>query len=188
MITARFTSCWVFDVISWQAHIEAVFIVIHLYHLSSLFFFFFSHHAICRFLNKRTSLVLNYISSPGKLSCALHICLSHFQRYQLWISLCIFVLQTSQHPSPPRLLFTVISSCLRILLRTVVMFESKLRWLEGPLRAGVIQRPDGNRICRAVCWTTSPVLPIALCFGSPLCCVVWEQFWTGCNLLGFFLF
>lgn len=82
----------------------------HIWRLSSLsliyitfllcfFFLLFVCHDICRFLNKRTSLVLNDIFSPGKLSCALHICLSHFQRYQLWVSICIFVLKISQPPS-----------------------------------------------------------------------------------------
>lgn len=40
LITVRFTSCWVSDARSRQAYIETVFFVTHLYHLSSLFFFF----------------------------------------------------------------------------------------------------------------------------------------------------
>lgn len=103
---------------------------------------------------------------------ALHICLSHFQRYQLRISFC--VLQMFQTPFPPLLLFSVISSSLRILLRTMVLFELKLHCLEGPLSAGVMQCPDGSGTCRAMlgrCFSH----PSSLWFVLTLCWVVWEK-------------
>lgn len=138
--------------------------VIHLDYLSSLFSF--TYHAICRFLNKRTSLVLNYSFSPASspVPCTSAFCISRDTSCKLALSY-----EHPNLPPLPGLLFTVISSCSRILLRTVVMFELKLPWLEGPLSAGVILCPDGNGIWRAMCWMTSPVLSV----------FVWEQFCTG---------
>lgn len=147
--------------------------VIHLYHLFSAFFFPLPFHLQ---VSRQTELSWFWITasmlagSPVPCTSAFHI--SRDTSCEL-----AFVSLFCKRPNlPPQLLFTVTSSCLRVLLRILLMFESKLPWWEGPLSAGMIRCPDGNSIWWAVCWPTSSVHPIW----------VWERFWNGSNTSGFF--
>lgn len=74
----------------WQMNDRCHSDVIHLHYLPSLFSF--SYHAICRFLNKRTSLVLNYSFSPvsSPVPCTSAFCISRDTSCELALS--------SEHP------------------------------------------------------------------------------------------
>lgn len=131
---------------------------------------FSSHHATCRLLNERTLLVLNDSFSPGKLMP----CTSAFRISR--DTSCELASVSYKRPKLPSLplLFSAISGSLRILLRTMVLFELKLHCLEGPLNAGVMQCPDGSGTCRAMLGRCSSY-PSSLWFVLTLCWVVWEK-------------
>lgn len=168
-MTQRFTCSGVFDAISSQVYVKSFFSVIDVYHLFSSLFS--SHHATCRLLNERTLLVLNDSFSPGKLMMP---CTSAFRISR--DTSCELASVSYKRPKLPSLplLFSVISGSLRILLRTMVLFELKLHCLEGPLNAGVMQCPDGSGTCRAMLGRCSSHSS-SLWFVLTLCWVVWEK-------------
>lgn len=83
------TMYWNSPVSDWQMNDRCHSDVIHLHYLSSVFFFLPCYLQVSKQKNF-TSPKLQLLSC--KLSCALHICLLHFQIYRLWIS---FVLGAS---------------------------------------------------------------------------------------------
>lgn len=83
------------SVSDWQMNDRCHSHVIHLHYLSSLCSF--SYHATCKFLNKRTSLILNYSFSPASspVPCASVFCISRDTSCELALSY--------EHPNLPPL-------------------------------------------------------------------------------------